>query len=56
MLYCVEVDRSSMSEVDMVVHYKFDKEPTHQDISHLLKKENIGYDDDWCSFEFYRVD
>ena len=56
MLYCIEVDRSGIGEENWVIHHKFEKEPTIYEIIQIIKDEDIAYDDDYCNFEFYRVD
>jgi len=55
MIYCVEVDRSGLPEENMVLHYVFEKEPTRDEIIKLIEFEDCGYDDEYCSIEYYRV-
>lgn len=52
---CVEVDRSGIVEENMVLHYEFNVEPTREEILALLESEDIGYDDEYCSFNFYKI-
>lgn len=52
---CVEVDRSGIVEENLVRHYEFNVEPTREEILALLNAEDIGYDDEYCSFTFYKV-
>ena len=56
MLYCVLLDRSGLPEKNMVLHYRFDKEPTKEEIFQLLEEEDCGWDKDYCKAEWYRVD
>ena len=55
MLYCIEVDRSGLPEEDMVLHHKFDKEPTQKEVKKVIEDEGCGYKDDYCSFRYYQV-
>lgn len=56
MLYCIEVDRSGLPEEDMVLHQTFDKEPTRAEVKKIIEDEDCGYNDDYCSFDYYQVD
>ena len=56
MIYCIEVDRGGIGEENMVLHYKFDKEPTKEKIVELVKDEDCGYVDGYCDVKFYRID
>lgn len=61
MIYCVEVDRSGIGEEYMVAHYTVEKELTRDDVKQLIINEDCGYNDldsinDYCEFDFYRVD
>ena len=49
MIYCIEVDRGGIGEENMVLHYKFDKEPTKEKIVELVKDEDCGYVDEMNS-------
>lgn len=52
---CVEVDRRGIGEENMVLHYEFNVEPTREEILALLEAEDMGYDDVYCRFDYYRV-
>ena len=56
MLYCIEVDRSGLPEEDMVLHHRFEKEPTREEVKKVIEDEDCGYDDNYCRFDYYRVD
>jgi hypothetical protein len=56
MLYCIEVKRRGIGEEDCVLHHKFEKKPTREEIIQIIEDEDIGYDDDYCDFNFYQVD
>jgi hypothetical protein len=56
MLYCIEVERGGIGEENVTLHHRFDKEPTREEIIELIEDEDIGYDDDYCDFDFYQVD
>ena len=56
MIYCIEVDRSGLPEENMVLHHNFDKEPTRDEVKKVIKDEDCGYNDTYCSFNYYRVD
>jgi hypothetical protein len=56
MLYCIEVDRSGIGEENYVFHHNFEKEPTKEEMIQIIKDEDIGFDNSYCKFEFYRVD
>lgn len=55
MIYCVEVDRRGIAEEDVVLHYDFENIPTRDEIVKLLLDEDMGYDDRYCKFDYYRV-
>lgn len=52
---CVEVDRRGIGEGNMVLHYEFNVEPTREEILALLESEDVGYDDRYCKFDYYRI-
>ena len=52
---CVEVNRQGIGEENMVLHYEFNIYPTREEILGLLNHEDIGYDDEYCTFRFYQV-
>lgn len=52
-LYCIEVDRSGICEENVVIHCTFSSAPTRKDVSGVIIDEDIGYDDDYCMFEYY---
>lgn len=56
MLYCIEVDRGGIGEENCTFHTKFEKEPTREEIVKFLEDEDVGYDDNYCAFNFYQVD
>jgi hypothetical protein len=56
MLYCIEVKRAGIGEGDCILHHKFDKEPTREEILKVIEDEDIGYDDDYCDVDYYQVD
>jgi hypothetical protein len=56
MLYCIEVNRAGIGEENCVLHHKFDKEPTREEVLKIIEDEDIGYDDDYCDFDFYLID
>jgi hypothetical protein len=55
MTYCVEVDRSGICEENCILHYDFTTEPTREDILKLIHEEDMGYDDKYCEFSYYKV-
>lgn len=56
MIYCIEIERGGIGEEDVVLHRKFDKEPTREEILKIIEEEDMGYDDEYCDFEYYQVD
>ena len=52
--YCIEV-RRGIGEEDMVIHEVFSDNLTRSDVLHYLVREDIGYDDDYCKFNYYKV-
>lgn len=56
MIYCIEVERGGIGEEDIVLHEKFDTEPTKEDVLKFIEKEDIGFSEDYCRYKFYRVD
>lgn len=55
MIYCIEVDRSGLPEEPVVLHHGFHISPTREDIIRVLKDADIGYDEDYCKFEYYQI-
>jgi hypothetical protein len=55
MTYCIEVNRRGIGEENVVLHYDFDENPTREKIVELLLDEDMGYDDHYCKFDYYRV-
>ncbi len=56
MIYCIVVERGGIGEEDVVLHKKFDTEPTREEIIEIIKHEDIGYDENFCRYNFYRID
>jgi hypothetical protein len=56
MIYCIEIERGGIGEEDVVLHRKFDKKPTREEILEIIKEEDIGYEDGYCDFDYYQVD
>lgn len=55
MLYCIEVKRGGIGEEDFNMHQNFDKEPTRDEVVKIVEAEDCGYDDKYCSVDFYAV-
>lgn len=55
MLYCIEVKRGGIGEEDLVMHQNFPQEPTREEILNFISECDVGYDDDYCKFEYYPV-
>lgn len=51
--YCVEIHRE-LEEV-CVKHYKFDHEPTRQEVLDKILDEDMGYDDNYGKFNYWEV-
>lgn len=56
LLYCIEVDRGGICEENCVLHHRFDKEPTREEVLQVIEDEDMGYDDEYCDFNFYLVE
>lgn len=56
MIYCIEIERGGIGEEDIVLHKTFDKEPSYEDVQNWIMEQDMGYDKNYCSFDFYRVD
>lgn len=54
--YCIEVDRGGIGEEDLTIHQQFTGSPTREEIIKFLESEDVGYDNDYCEFDFYQVD
>jgi len=52
-LYCIEITREV--EEMMVVHHRFDKEPSRQDALDFIKTLDCGYDDNYGRFDCYEI-
>lgn len=55
MLYCIEVNRGGIGEENMTMHHNFEKEPTRNDVLKFIDDEDVGYDDMYCKFIYYKV-
>lgn len=55
MIYCIEIDRGGIGEEDVVLHNVFDTTPTREEILEVIANEDIGYDDDYCKFDYYLI-
>jgi hypothetical protein len=55
MMYCIEIERGGIGEEDCVLHHDFENKPTRQEVEDWIKTQDIGYDKDYCDFEFYEV-
>jgi hypothetical protein len=55
MIYCIEVKRGGIGEEDMNIHQHFDVEPTRDEVLKFIEAQDIGYEDNYCKFEFYPV-
>ena len=53
MIYCIEVKREI--EEKCVLHHDFNEEPTREDVLKIILDEDMGYDDDYGKFEYYRI-
>lgn len=52
-LYCVTVRREM--EEPCTLHYRFDYNPTREEILELVLQEDLGYDDDYGKLEYWEV-
>ena len=55
MIYCVEVDRSGLCEENVTFHLNLKKEPTRDEIVKAVEDEDIGFSEEWCRIEYYKV-
>lgn len=56
MVYCIEIERGGIGEEDVVLHHKFDKKPTREEILEIIKEADMGYEEGYCDFDYYQVD
>ena len=52
-LYCVVVHREM--EEQIILHYRFDYNPTREEILGLVLQEGLGYDDKYGKLEYWEV-
>jgi len=52
-LYCIEVERE-MEEM-CVLHRRFTAKPSREQILQIIMDEDMGYEDDYGSFDYYEV-
>lgn len=52
MLYCIVVNRRGIGEENMILHHKFKKEPTREEVLKVIEDADCGYDDNYCKFEY----
>ena len=55
MIYCIEVNRGGIGEENMTMHHKFETEPTRDEVLKFIDDQDVGYNDDYCKFEYYPV-
>lgn len=55
-LYGIEVDRSGLPEENITIHHYFKEEPTWEEVLSVVEDHDIGYDDKYCDFDYYKVD
>lgn len=56
MTYCIEVGRAGIGEESVVLHHGFEQKPTREEVLNVILDEDMGYDDDYCEFDYYRID
>lgn len=54
-LYCIEVGRGGIGEEDLVVHLRFRKEPKRSEVVKEIIDLDIGYDDNYCKLNYYKI-
>ena len=55
MLYCIEINRGGIGEENVVIHHQFKAEPTSEEVLNIIMGEDMGYDDMYCKFNYYKV-
>lgn len=54
-IYCIEIERGGIGEEDLTLHHGFEKEPTKQEVLDYIMSQDIGFDEEYCEFNFYHV-
>lgn len=55
MIYYIKINRDGIGEEPLSFHKRFEKAPTDSDIEEFLEEQEIGYDPEWCNYEYYQV-
>tara|TARA_R100001244_G_scaffold124761_1_gene94652 strand:+ start:2017 stop:2190 length:174 start_codon:yes stop_codon:yes gene_type:complete len=53
-LYCIEISRGGVGEEDMVAHAIL-KDPDREEVLEYIVALDVGYDDNYCKFDYYPV-
>lgn len=52
-LFCIEVTRE-MEDL-YVIHHRFAKKPTREEVLELVLAKDIGYEDDYGKINYYEI-